>query len=248
MYYQEDSTMKVAISKASGSDSYLRYAPWLMAADTRVEIVDLHGMMPKDACAALRECSGLVLSGGPDVAPERYEMPELRELCGVIDEGRDAVEFALVECARESRIPTLGICRGAQLLNVAYGGTLTADIPQQIPAALEHRKIGDADSFHSVHVESGSILKSITRTMDGSVNSAHHQAVDRLASIFTPSARSADGVIEAFEWGDATLGGKPFLLAVQWHPERMDYTNPFSLSVAQHFLYEVDAFASLIRR
>jgi putative glutamine amidotransferase len=83
--------------------------------------------------------------------------------------------------------------------------------------------------------------------MDSTVNSSHHQAVDHIAQLFTVSARSADGTIEAFEWGDATLGGKPFLLGVQWHPERMAFDMPMSGSIAQHFVHEADAFRSLIR-
>lgn len=240
--------MIIAISKASGSSNYGNYATWLRAVDPSVEVVDMNGLSPDEAVERLRSCDGLILSGGPDVAPERYEQPEKRALCGSIDEERDATEFALVEEARTLRLPTLGICRGAQLLNVAYGGTLVADIPTARPSDVEHRQLDGVDQRHMVHVEPGSIIKHIAGVMDAEVNSAHHQSVETLANVFTPSAYSSDGILEAFEWGDATLGGKPFLLAVQWHPERMDHSEPLSLSIARHFLHEADAYSVLLRR
>jgi putative glutamine amidotransferase len=240
--------MIIAISKASGASNYSRYAEWLRAVEPSVEIVDMNGLDPETAVERLRGCDGLILSGGPDVAPERYGEPEKRAVCGTIDEARDATEFALVEAARDLRMPTLGICRGAQLLNVAYGGTLHADLPTERPSDVEHRQLDGVDARHSVHVEPGSIIKHIAGVMDAEVNSAHHQAVEKLAGLFTASAYSADGVLEAFEWGDASMGGKPFLLAVQWHPERMDHAEPLSLPLARHFLHEADAYSVLIRR
>lgn len=239
--------MKIAISRASGSPSYERYAPWLQAADERVTVVDMHAMSAADASNKLADCDGLVLSGGPDVDPARYDAEHRRALCQVIDAERDERELALIERARDLRMPVLGICRGAQILNVAYGGTLYADLPTECPSSTEHRQIDGADSIHPVEIEPGSILRRICRTMDGQVNSAHHQSVEHLAPLFTPSVLSSDGVIEAFEWGDATLGGKPFLLAVQWHPERLDHANPFSLAIARHFIHEADAYRLLVK-
>ena len=92
------------------------------------------------------------------------------------------------------------------------------------------------------------MLKRISRVLDGEINSAHHQSVEKIAAVFTPTATSPDGIIEAFEWGDASLGGKPFLLAVQWHPERMSYDSPFSLPIAQHFLFEAASYYNLFQR
>lgn len=238
--------MKIAASRASGSDKYLMYERWLRAADPDVEVVDLHGMSPDQAVEQLRSCAGLLLTGGPDVAPERYGQPEKAELCGPADLERDALELALIDEARERRMPVLGICRGAQILNVAYGGTLIADIPTVQGAEVEHRQIDSVDQRHALHVEGGSLIKRICRVMDGSVNSAHHQAVEHLSPVFEVAAHAADGTIEAFEWADASYGGKPFLLAVQWHPERMEYDNPLSLPIAQAFMHEVAAFDVLI--
>jgi putative glutamine amidotransferase len=172
-------------------------------------------------------------------------------LCGTINRSRDAMEFAVAQAAIDANMPVLAICRGMQLLNVLYGGTLYADVPSQRqqatngqlpPGAVEHRKVDGVDGQHHLIVEPGSLIRRITRATEGPINSAHHQAVDQLANMFTASATSDDGLIEALEWGDAALGGKPFLLAVQWHPERMDWDSPFSLPIARHFVQEAAAY------
>lgn len=238
--------MKIAASRVSGSEKYASYQRWLRAVDPEVEVVDLYTYStPAEAVTLMKECSGLLLTGGPDVNPVRYGQPEKAALCEPPDEHRDALELALIESATEANMPILGICRGAQILNVAFGGTLIADIPTVVGTEIEHRQVDGVDSHHAIHSEPGSLIKRICRSLDGEINSAHHQSVERLATIFTPSATSPDGVIEAFEWGDAAMGGKPFLLAVQWHPERMDYGNPFSLPIAQHFVSEVAAYSQL---
>ncbi len=247
--------MKIAISKASGSTKYGYYGEWLRAANPDVEIVDLYHLPEDRAVETLSDVSALVLSGGPDVHPRHYNKPELVELCGEIDEHRDAMEFAVARAAIEMNMPVLGVCRGLQVLNVLFGGTLIPDIPKHMAAgsehkervAIEHRRMEDADSMHAIEIESGSVFRNISRIYDGTINSAHHQAVDALASLFTPSAYSPDGIVEAFEWGDASLGGKPFLLAVQWHPERMDWSSPFSLPIAEHFTNEARAYRALFR-
>lgn len=239
--------MKIAVSRASGTQNYSKYEAWLKAADPTVEVVDLYSLASvDDALRMLDTCSGLVLSGGPDVAPERYNEPEKRELCTSMDERRDELELALITRAEERRMPVLGICRGAQILNVAYGGTLVADIPTERGAQVEHRQIEGVDAHHTVHVESGSLIKRISRVLDGEINSAHHQSVDRLARAFAPAATADDGTVEAFEWGDASSGGKHFLLGVQWHPERMNYDSPFSLPIAHHFVQEAAAYNLLL--
>lgn len=240
--------MRIAVTRASGSAKYAMYEAWLKAADASVEVVDLYtAATVEEATDVLRTCSGLVLSGGPDVEASRYGMPERAALSEAPDLHRDALEFAAIDVARELRMPTLGICRGLQILNVAYGGTLIADIPTETTSTIEHRQIDGMDAHHHIEVEPGSLIKRMCRALDGTVNSAHHQCVDTLAGLFTPSATADDGTIEAFEWGDASLGGKPFLVAVQWHPERLDHENPLSLPIAQHFVNEVAAYEALIQ-
>lgn len=239
--------MKIALSKASGSDKYETYGRWLTTADPDVVVVDCITMTADEAVLALEECNGLILTGGPDVEPEWYGQPEKRALCLGFDAARDTLELALVKAAVALNMPVLGICRGAQVMNVAYGGTLVADLPTAKGLDVEHRQVDGRDGMHAIEVEPGSLIKRICRVVDGEVNTAHHQAVERLASVFTPSATALDGTIEAFEVADATLGGRPFILAVQWHPERMQWDNPLSMNIAVHFLNEAHAFGKLVK-
>lgn len=239
--------MKIAISKSEGAnvDNYIN---WLKTAREDVEVVELGGLTPDDAVEALKQADGLLLSGGADVDPVEYERESMRSLCKM-DPARDAMELALIHASRELRMPVLGVCRGMQILNVAYGGTLITDIPSQHATTIEHRQDPETkiDATHGVELQPGTILRHYMGVFEGTVNSAHHQCVDQLADVFTPSAYSSDGIIEALEWGDASLGGKPFLYAVQWHPERLPFDNPMSLPIAQHFLLEVDAYRVLVK-
>lgn len=236
--------MIIALSKASGSDSYINYIEWLKAADESIEIIDLTQKPFDEAISILENVHGLVLTGGADIHPERYGKSERLDECHIEPE-RDTLEFALFEKAKELNLPILAICRGAQLVNVALGGTLFIDIPTDYITDTEHRKRESKDSRHGLEVEAGSLLKKITKTNSGTVNSAHHQAVENLSTLLRKSAKSEDGLIEAFEWNESI--GKGFLLGVQWHPERMEYDNPFSLAIAQHFLYEAESYQLLVQ-
>jgi putative glutamine amidotransferase len=169
---------------------------------------------------ALDAVSGLVLTGGEDVAPWRYgESPH--PALGSVNEARDAFELALVTAARDRGLPTLAICRGIQVLNVALGGTLVQDIPSQCPSALPHAPgEGRATRVHEITVDSGSHLAEFLDADRLSVNSAHHQAIGRVAAGLQVTARSADGIIEGAEWD----GDRWWAVGVQWHPEELTDT------------------------
>src|SRR5207237_79179 len=148
------------------------------------------------------------------IDPARYGKQAEERLCEEIDEERDQVEFRIADEAEKLGLPTLGICRGMQLLNVHRGGTLITDI--ETFGGRRHKKIEAQDSRHRVNIASGSYLRKILGASEGEINSAHHQAAERVGDGLVVSARAAeDGTIEALEWADAT--GKPFFLAVQWH-------------------------------
>ena len=170
---------------------------------------------PEDAADFLDRVDALVLSGGADVDPSAYGEERHPSVTRVHPE-RDAFELALAREAVARDLPTLAICRGHQLLNVASGGTLVQDIPSQVPAASDH----DPDTerwevCHDVDVLPGTRLRAILGRDRVSVNSFHHQAVRRLGDGFVLSARGAeDGVIEAMEMPD-----RRFVIGVQWHPE-----------------------------
>ncbi len=176
----------------------------------------LPNVTPDTAASYLSRLDGLILSGGLDVDPIFYGQEPMPDL-GQVDQVRDAFELELARGSREEGIPTLAICRGAQVMNVAFGGTLLQHIPNQIENALKHEQEAirrDALS-HSLDIVPGTRLHELAGTDHLRVNTFHHQACDRVADGFVVSARAPDGVIEAIEDPE-----HPFCVAVQWHPER----------------------------
>ena len=167
----------------------------------------------------------LLLTGGEDVEPSRYGA-EKSPACGTVNKPRDAFEFALLDAARARRLPIFGICRGVQMLNVYFGGTLWQDLPSEFPAADGVEKLHFKGAFprpysgaatnppaHSVSAVAGSRLAAIVGTEPLLVNSHHHQAVQKVAPGFRISAFAPDGVPEAIEGDSYPAAG------LQVHPE-----------------------------
>lgn len=224
--------VKIALSKGSEHRGYEKYEEWLNKIDD-VNCIDLYDLKLNEALEELDGCDGLLLTGGPDVHPDRYGKGWDTLRCE-IDRRRDTLEFMLIKKALEKKIPILGICRGEQILNVALGGTLIVDIPHDYDTLVVHR-CGNPDTcFHEVKVLDGSLLQKLTGTSIAMVNSNHHQAVDKIAGELIVTARSRDGLIEAYEWEKPE--GRPFLLAVQWHPEKLEITNPMSMPIGKYFI------------
>jgi putative glutamine amidotransferase len=171
--------------------------------------------LPGPAIPALLErVDGICLSGGPDIHPDAYGAPPHREL-GPTEPRLDAFELALARAADERDMPILAICRGAQLFNVARGGTLHQHLPDVVGDGVTHRQAGAAgDPVHDVTVEPGSRLAAILGRHRAPVNSFHHQAVDVLGERLAVTARADDGTVEAFEAVD-----RDFVVGVQWHAE-----------------------------
>ena len=160
---------------------------------------------------------GLVLTGGEDVSPAQYGAPAHPAL-GATNAARDATELAITSAARMMRLPTLAICRGVQLLNVALGGTLVQDLPSQRPGGVEHDQAGArSERTHPVTLDADSRLARALRATELAVNSIHHQALDTVATTLRVTGRAPDGVIEAVEADDAGW----WAVGVQWHPEEL---------------------------
>ncbi|HEX3539600.1 MAG TPA: gamma-glutamyl-gamma-aminobutyrate hydrolase family protein [Acidimicrobiales bacterium] len=169
-----------------------------------------------DAAEILAGVHGLVLTGGGDVAPWRYGQKPAPEVYD-IDTARDDWEAALIEAAGHE-VPILGVCRGAQLLNVVAGGTLI----QHLETDVNHRQREHQEEVvHPVEVAAGSRLAEILESRRIGVNSVHHQAIDRVGSGLRAVAWAPDGTIEAVEGSE----GAPFV-AVQWHPEALTHLAP----------------------
>jgi putative glutamine amidotransferase len=169
-----------------------------------------------DVPGLLARLDGLVLSGGPDLAPAAYGAIPHQEL-GSTEPGLDAFEYAMAREALRVGLPVLGICRGAQTLNVARGGTLHQHLPDVVGDAIAHRQTVDGRvPTHPVTILPDSKLAATLGTTQLSVNSFHHQAVDRLGASLRACAWAPDGTIEAIEDPE-----HPFVVAVQWHAETL---------------------------
>ncbi len=172
--------------------------------------------------SVLDHLSGLLLTGGPDLDPSCYGAEPHPEL-GPTDPVVDAFEVELCRLAYRRGMPILGICRGAQVLNVARQGTLHQHVPEFIKGVVEHRQtLSGNHTTHEVRVAPDSNLAQTTGGGPVMVNSFHHQAIDRLGLDLRPVAWSKDGLIEAVEGKGGQFGkGGHFVVGVQWHAETL---------------------------
>lgn len=188
-------------------------------------------------------CDGLVLSGGIDIDPSLYggQREYKRSPVAGWEKERDLFEQAVLRLAWERELPVLGVCRGLQLINITLKGNLVQDLG--IAGDAIHESNAGIDKEHGVRIEEGSLLALLTKHREGEVNSAHHQAVGQLGEGLKVNCYADDGTIEGIEWAEPA--GRPFLLAVQWHPERM-LANGFE----DVFLYKAirDRFVGEVRR
>ena len=177
--------------------------------------VSLIPVPAKDIAQVLDRIEGLVLSGGGDVDPHRYGH-ERHETTRRMNFDRDEFELELIKAAQARHMPVLAICRGVQVVNVAFGGTLIQDIPSAI-GSKDHDVVGDAvyNGHQQVTISADSKIAKATGETEILVNSIHHQAIDQLADGFRPVAWADDGVVEGIEHEDEEWE----LLGVQWHPE-----------------------------
>lgn len=187
----------------------------------------------------LASLDGVLIPGGFDIEPSRYG--EVRDAaCEAVDEKLDALEYTVLGYAREQGLPVLGVCRGCQMLNVFYGGSLYQDIPSQYAtdAPVRHRNQINLGFYkhavscnHDAVVETKSIMGKLLGGGTVAVNTYHHQGVKRLARGFIVTARTADGFVEAIEGT-----GSQFILGTQFHPEKMLKESPRFGSIFKAFV------------
>ncbi|HKQ25635.1 MAG TPA: gamma-glutamyl-gamma-aminobutyrate hydrolase family protein [Burkholderiales bacterium] len=170
--------------------------------------------------AILEVIDALILSGGGDIDPSRYN-GKRHETNYAIDQERDTHELELGRRAIDMGKPTLGICRGAQILNVVQGGTLIEHIPDEFGESVLHRAPPREPVTHGVKIKTGSRLAKILGLDQFDATSWHHQALRGAAAGFEAVAHAPDGSIEAIE-----MPGHPWLIAVQWHPELSAASDP----------------------
>ncbi len=236
-FLAQEKKVTIAISKTAPESHYVK---WLQRSNPDVQYINFYTVPFDSIDILLSKCSGLLLTGGNDVVPAIYGKGKEAKKCEDFDVRRDSLELKLIRGAVNKKMPVLGICRGEQILNVANGGSLYTDIPTDIGKKVSHRN--DTMAYHHVVLQKGSLLYKICGVKEGNVNSAHHQCVDKIAGNLVISAKADDGVVEGYELKDQS---KPFMLGVQWHPERLDKSNPLSTPLADYFLKKALEFSTL---
>jgi gamma-glutamyl-gamma-aminobutyrate hydrolase PuuD len=206
-----------------------RYVAALARAGARTVLLPPTSAAPPEE--ALAPFAGLLLPGGGDIEPERYGAEPHPEVYGTHGE-RDEAELALARAALDMGIPTMAICRGLQILNVAIGGTLHQHLADVEGMHSHGRPMAGASVFHQVKVASGTRLAEVSGCETLWCTSHHHQGVDRLGEGLVPTAWSDDGLVEGIE-PDAD---GPWVMAVQWHPEMTAAEDPSQQALFDGFV------------
>ena len=231
---------KIKIGLTFTESRWENYPVWIKGNDENIELVELHWEKHNldEVWDLVEDCDGIVLTGGVDIHPRFYENERLEfpNGDGKFNEERDEFEMHVFETALNFKLPVLAICRGLQLVNVALGGDLIQDLEEA--GKKNHRRIEGVDDEHSISISENSLLIEVVGSDSGNINGAHHQAIGNLSDELVAIATSPDGVVEAVELKEKE--GESWMLAVQWHPERMKdrETNPTSKNIRERFLEE----------
>jgi putative glutamine amidotransferase len=215
-------TPLIGVTRCSRLDDYLAS---IEQSGGRTRILEVS----ESAQAVLGQIDAVLLTGGGDVDPAFYRQ-ERHPTVHDAEPGRDEFEIDLARRAIDQNVPLLAICRGAQVLNVADGGTLIQDIPSEVTSAIRHRVETPKDSIaHTVRLTPGSLLERMLGSPSRSasslpVNSRHHQSVATVSPRFSVVATALDDVVEAIEHA-----GARFCVGVQWHPENFWRTGEFKI-------------------
>lgn len=239
---QQPVPLKIALSKALPIEDYPNYYRWLKSADSTIVFYEMYHVDVDSALKLLEMCDGLLLTGGTDVYPGRFGKEADTGRVLEPDLKRDSLEFALLAKAFNLGIPVQGVCRGLQLINVYFGGSLIIDIPTDLDTIIKHQLPDTYNCPHDVEITPGSLLHEVSELLTGTTNSNHHQGIDVLGSGLQAMAKTRDGLIESI--GFSNRESNSYLMAVQWHPERLDYTNPLSGPIVKRFVKEAGIYAS----
>ena len=222
---QQKQQKTIILSKASSN-----YVKWME--DDNTIILDAYTIKNTDSILALAD--GIILTGGEDINPLQYNDTINLAVCGDINYERDTLERKLFDFAFENKIPLIGVCRGMQMMNVASGGSLYGDIPTEIGTTVIHRNNGEVN--HEIVLTDTCSLIFPNGTDTIMVNSWHHQGLKIMPNHLRVIARSFDGLPEAVVMDKSE---HPFMIAVQFHPERLGKENVIHQTMKSSFYNEI---------
>ena len=222
---QQQQQKTIILSKASSN-----YIKWIE--DENVIILDAYTI--KNTDSILKLADGIILTGGEDINPLEYNDTINLKVCGDINYERDTLERKLFDFAFDNKIPLIGVCRGMQMMNVASGGSLYGDIPTEIGTEVIHRNNGEV--FHEIVLCDTSTLIFPIGTDTIMVNSWHHQGLKIMPNHLRVIARSYDNLPEAVVM-DTSI--HPFMIAVQFHPERLGKDNIIHQTLKNSFYKKI---------
>ncbi len=223
---QKQESKTIILSKASEN-----YVKWME--DKNTIILDAYTIENTDSILKLAD--GIILTGGEDINPLEYNDTTNIKVCGDFNLSRDTLERKLFDFAFENKIPLIGVCRGMQMMNVVSGGTLYGDIPTEIGTEVIHRNNGEVN-HEIVMVDTCSLIFPL-ETDTIMVNSRHHQGLKIMPNHLRVIARSFDGLPEAVVMNNDQ---HPFMIAVQFHPERLGKENIIHTTMKESFFKEID--------
>ena len=218
---QKEQQKTIILSKASEN-----YVKWIK--DENIIILDAYTIKNTDSILALAD--GIILTGGEDINPLEYNDAINLAVCGDINYQRDTLERKLFDFAFKNKLPLVGVCRGMQMMNVASGGSLYGDIPTEIGTTVIHRNNGEV--MHEIVIIDTCSLIFPIETDTIMVNSWHHQGLKIIPNHLRVIARSFDGLPEAVVMDKPE---HPFMIAVQFHPERLGKDNPIYQKMRDSF-------------
>lgn len=218
---QKNNPKTIILSKAG--DNYIK---WIE--DEKIVVLDAYTIDNTDSILALAD--GIILTGGEDINPLLYNDTSNLALCETINHRRDSLEQKLFDYAFRHQIPLIGVCRGMQMMNVATGGTLYGDLPSEIGTEVVHRNNGEV--MHDIVVTDTCSLIFPLRKDTFTVNSWHHQGLKNISALLKVVAKSHDGLAEAVVMDKAL---HPFMIAVQFHPERLGKDNAVHIQMRNNF-------------
>jgi len=226
---QQEEKITIILSKASSN-----YVKWIE--DENVIILDAYTIKNTDSILALAD--GIILTGGEDINPLEYNDTANIKVCGTINFSRDTLERKLFNFAFKNKLPLVGVCRGMQMMNVASGGTLYGDIPSEIGTKVIHRNNGEV--MHEIALSCNNpYYTSLIFPLHKDtflVNSWHHQGLKEISENLHIIARSYDSLPEATVMDTSV---HPFMIAVQFHPERLGKDNGIHQRMRSSFFHAI---------